>query len=64
MKMINVKRVQLDEDKNGNHLVIGQATPEDSGEYTCQISAYKPTEITHKVLMRGEQTCPVVSIIS
>eukprot|EP00090_Calanus_glacialis_P042234 TRINITY_DN7496_c0_g1_i1.p1 TRINITY_DN7496_c0_g1~~TRINITY_DN7496_c0_g1_i1.p1 ORF type:complete len:508 (+),score=142.78 TRINITY_DN7496_c0_g1_i1:62-1585(+) len=46
------KRVRLSEDKNGNHLIIGQATPEDSGEYTCQISAYKPTEITHKVLIR------------
>ena len=25
------KRVRLDEEVNGNHLVIGQATPEDSG---------------------------------
>ena len=25
------KRVRLDEEKNGNHLIIGQATPEDSG---------------------------------
>jgi hypothetical protein len=46
------KRVRLDEEKNGNHLIIGQATPEDSGAYTCQISAYKPTEITHKVTIR------------
>ena len=47
------KRVRLDEEKNGNHLIIGQATPEDSGAYTCQISAYKPTEITHNVIIRG-----------
>jgi len=46
------KRVRLDEEVNGNHLVIGQATPEDSGEYTCQISAFTPTEITHKVIIR------------
>jgi len=46
------KRVRLDMEENGNHLIIGQATPEDSGEYTCQISAFQPTEITHKVLIR------------
>ena len=47
------KRVRLDEEKNGNHLIIDLATPEDEGDYTCQISAYKPTEITHKVTIRG-----------
>jgi len=46
------KRVRLDEEKNGNHLILGQASPKDSGEYTCQISAYKPTEITHSLLVR------------
>ena len=50
------KRVRLDEEKNGNHLIIGQATPEDSGAYTCQISAYKPTEITHNVIIRGGES--------
>ena len=47
------KRVRLEEEKNGNHLIIGQASPEDSGAYTCQISAYKPTEITHNLIIRG-----------
>merc|ERR1711936_1256714 len=52
------KRVRLDEEENGNHLVLSQATPEDSGEYTCQISAYTPTEISHKVTIRVE---PVIT---
>jgi len=52
------KRVRLEEEVNGNHLVIGLATPEDSGEYTCQISAFMPTEITHKVIIRVE---PVIT---
>ena len=47
------KRVRLEEEKNGNHLIIGQASPADSGAYTCQISAYKPTEITHNLIIRG-----------
>ena len=47
------KRVRLEEEKNGNHLIIGQTSPEDSGSYTCQISAYKPTEITHNLIIRG-----------
>ena len=29
-------------------------------EYTCQISAYDPTEITHRLKIRGE--CPVMSV--
>jgi len=51
------KRVRLDEVKNGNYLIIGQSTPEDSGEYKCQISAYNPTELTHTVRIR---TSPVI----
>jgi len=54
------KRVRLTEEDNGNHLILSQATPEDSGEYTCQISAYKPTEITHKLLIRVE---PVITTL-
>jgi len=54
------KRVQLEEETNGNYLILGQAGPEDSGEYTCQISAYKPTEITHSLTIRVE---PVISTV-
>jgi len=52
------KRVRLDEVENGNYLIIGQSTPEDSGEYSCQISAYNPTELTHTVRIR---TSPVIT---
>lgn len=46
------KNVRLEETGNGNTLVIGPASPSDEAEYTCQISAYKPTEITHKLKIR------------
>jgi len=39
--------------------VIGPASPKDQAEYTCQISAYKPTEITHSVKIRVR---PVISV--
>ena len=34
--------------------MILQASPGDSGVYTCQISAYKPTELNHTLTVRGE----------
>jgi len=46
------KRVQLENELNGNHLVIEDANPSDEGEYTCQISAYKVTELKHTVIIR------------
>lgn len=52
------KRVRLEEEKKGNYLVIAQSGPGDGGEYTCQISAYNPTELTHTVRIR---TQPVIS---
>merc|ERR550517_2011530 len=52
------KRVRLDMVKNGNYLIIGQSTPEDAGEYSCQISAFNPTELTHTVRIR---TSPVIT---
>lgn len=45
-------RVQLEETENGNTLVISLAEPSDAGEYICQISAYKPTELRHSVRIR------------
>merc|ERR1712183_720179 len=54
------KRVKLEEEKNGNHLVIGGATTGDGGEYTCHISAYVLTELTHTVLIR---VAPVITTI-
>merc|ERR1712012_1153324 len=52
------QRVRLDMVKNGNYLIIGQSTPEDAGEYSCQISAFNPTELTHTVRIR---TSPVIT---
>jgi len=51
------KRVRLEQEKKGNYLVISQSGPEDGGEYTCQISAFYPTELTHTVRIR---TKPVI----
>ena len=31
-----------------------QVTPADEGEYTCQVSAYKPSDLTHRLAVRGE----------
>ena len=49
-------RVKLEnnENGNGNTLVISLAEPKDAGEYTCQISAAKPTFLKHSVRVRGK----------
>lgn len=48
-------RFRLEQVSNGNNLVIALAETEDAGNYTCQISTYKPTEIVHEVRIRGER---------
>lgn len=53
------KSVRLEKTANGNTIIIGQATPENEADYTCQISAYKPTEITHSVKIRVK---PVIMV--
>ena len=47
-------RVELIDETNGNYLVISLAQESDGGEYTCQISAYKPTNLRHSVTIRGK----------
>ncbi len=47
-------RIKLEETEDGNTLVISLAEPADAGEYLCQISAYKPTELRHSVRIRGK----------
>jgi len=54
------QRYRLEDlDTSGNYLIISQLTPEDAGSYTCQISAYKPTTISHNVTVRTE---PIISL--
>ena len=45
---------QLTEEPNGNTLVISLADENDAGDYICQVSTYKPTEIKHSVKIRGK----------
>ena len=49
--------LQLTEEPNGNTLVISLADENDAGDYICQVSTYKPTEIKHSVRIRGKINC-------
>jgi hypothetical protein len=33
---------------------MSKVSPADEGEYICQVSAYKPSDLTHKLAVRGE----------
>jgi len=52
-------RVRLEQASDGSTLVLGPAEPGDEAEYTCQISAYKPTDLKHNVKIRVK---PVISV--
>lgn len=39
---------------NGYSLEIGDAVPQDAGDYICQIATLEPREITHTVEILGE----------
>jgi len=45
-------RYNLEPKENGNNLVISLAELSDEGEYVCQVSAFKPTQIYHSVKIR------------
>ena len=45
-------RMVLEEETNGNFLVINEAASSDGGDYMCQISAYRPKDIVHSVMVR------------
>lgn len=59
-KQIIDKRFRLEEERNGNSLVLGQVSPGDEGEYTCQVSAYKPADLTHRLAVRVK---PIISTV-
>ena len=44
--------------------MVLQASPRDSGVYTCQISAYKPTELNHTLTVRGQYSISSISIVA
>ena len=47
-------RFKLEKAPNGNTLVISLAEEADAGNYTCQISTYRPSNLHHNVRIRGE----------
>ena len=46
-------RFNLEENENGNTLVINDADHGDQGNYVCSVSAYKRTELHHKLVIKG-----------
>eukprot|EP00090_Calanus_glacialis_P008654 TRINITY_DN17006_c0_g1_i1.p1 TRINITY_DN17006_c0_g1~~TRINITY_DN17006_c0_g1_i1.p1 ORF type:complete len:445 (-),score=125.44 TRINITY_DN17006_c0_g1_i1:269-1603(-) len=53
------RRLLLEEETNGNFLVLKQTESSDGGDYMCQISAYRPKDIVHSVMVR---TMPKVQV--
>jgi len=53
------KRIRLESHHDGSTLVMGPASLGDQADYTCQISAYKPVEISHSVVVRVK---PVITV--
>ena len=44
----------MEKSDHGSQLVISLAEKVDGGEYSCQVSASTPIELTHHVTVRGE----------
>ena len=47
-------RSKVEKSEHGSQLVISLAESGDSGEYSCQVSAFHIQELTHLVTVRGE----------
>ena len=46
-----LKRLRVEQETDGSTLVLGPVQPGDEGEYSCQVSSYKPTELKHQVCL-------------
>jgi len=53
-------RIRIEEKDNGNTLIISGTDHNDQGDYICSVSAYKRTEIHHRLLIKEEP--PVLTI--
>lgn len=49
----------LEPKENGNNLVISLAELTDEGDYVCQVSAFRPTQIHHSVKIRVRPTIEI-----
>ena len=47
-------RFKLEKSQNGNTLTIALAEETDAGNYTCQISTFKPSNLYHSIKIRGK----------
>ena len=57
-KMINGGeggRVSVEREGEGNWLVVSQVEVEDSGTYTCIVSAFQPKSVEHQVIVHSRQ---------
>ena len=46
-----LKRSRVEQETDGSTLVLGPVQPGDEGEYSCQVSTYRPTELKHQVCL-------------
>ena len=46
-------RVRVEKEDTGNWLVVSHVEEEDSGTYTCMVSAFQPKYVEHRVIVRS-----------
>jgi hypothetical protein len=46
-------RVSVEKEVEGNWLVVSQVEENDSGSYTCMVSAFHPKSVEHRVIVRS-----------
>ena len=55
--MLDNKRFSVLSSTTSSTLLITLATPEDAGQYSCEISSNPPVHLTHWLRLEGEQFC-------